>query len=86
MKDDGYIVSVASNEEAALSAILSQYQSRLMENLAVVDDLRRQAEDLGPAVSAQVVPLLAAVGENVRRSQERTAVLMEWLRVSDLPA
>jgi hypothetical protein len=68
------------HDTAELSALLCDYLEQLDHRLAAVDDLRREATALGPEESAEVLPVLDAVGDTVRRSDERTRVLLRWLQ------
>ncbi|MEA2716090.1 MAG: hypothetical protein QOI99_407 [Actinomycetota bacterium] len=67
------------NDTAQLSALLSDYLEQLDRRIAAVDDLRREADSLGPHASAEVLPVLDAVDRTVRRSDESTRVLLRWL-------
>lgn len=68
------------NDTALLSALLSDYLEQIDQRMAALDDLRREADALGPRESAELLPVLDAVDHTVRRSDESTRVLLRWLR------
>jgi hypothetical protein len=78
--DNGVSVFLGMTDTAQLSALLSAYLGQLDQRMAAVDDLRREAAALGPRESAEVLPVLDAVDHTVRRSDERTRVLLRRLR------
>ena len=67
------------NDTTQLSALLAGYLAQLDHRIAAVDDLRREADVLGPQESAEVLPVLDAVDQTVRQSDESTRVLLRWL-------
>ena len=81
--DNGVQEVLDVNETAPFSALLTGYLEQLDHRLAAVDDLRREAGALGPQQSADVLPVLDAVDEIVRRSDESTRVLLRWLHAAD---
>jgi hypothetical protein len=78
--DNGVQVSLGMHDTAQLSALLSDYLEQLDKRVAAVDDLRREADALGPRESAEVLPVLDAVDHTVRQSDESARVLLRWLR------
>ncbi len=68
------------NDTTQLSALLSGYLEQLDHRMAAVDDLRREALDVGPRASAEALALLDAVDHTVRRTDESTRELLRWLQ------
>lgn len=66
-------------EAAALTTLLDGYQRALAPRLAELEDLSTMANDLGMDHDEDVQELLGTVRDNLQRSAEQAATLLEWL-------
>ena len=67
-------------ETAALSNLLDGYQRALAPRLAELEDLTTMAHHLGLDSDEDVQVLIGTVRDNLQRSSERAATLLDWLQ------